>query len=387
MSLTDVWATAPELPKLSLPESLRATSGGGKSPMTQVRELVRLMLAPGKLLAEEYFYYRLFEDRYDARRQRAFVGRRLEAKLHLLTCVHDTWIVAHDKLICYGILQSLGYPVPRTRAVYRRGAEFPGVVSLGDREALAEALRGGLEGPLFGKPVRGIRSVGVLDIEGYDASSDSLRLAHGHSADVDELVTALSTYAEDGYLLQDPIRQHADVRAVCGDAVATARVVVLRRTTGPEIHRALWKLPTGDNIADNFWRKGNVLAALDPECGRVVRAIQGVGPALRELDHHPTTGARLAGFMLPGWQDVRELVLSASAAFPDLRMQAWDVAFGVDGPVLVEVNVGGDYNLPQLATGEGMMDQRFLAFLEECAAGRGMERQWKRHKLATLMDA
>lgn len=382
MTFTDVWQTSPELPRLSVAESLSAVARAyGKRPLDQVRELARLAFSSSNIQPEEYFYYRLFEDRYDAGLQRAFVGRRLEDKLHRLTCEPGSWIVAHDKLICYGLLRSLGYPVPETQAVYRRGAAFPGVASLGGRDDLAAALRGGLALPLFGKPVRGIRSAGVLRIEGYDRASDSLQLAHGHAVAVDEVVPALETYADDGYLFQQVIRQHPAVTAVCGDAVATVRLVVLLRDDGPEIHRAVWKLPAGGNVADNFWRDGNVLAALEPATGRVVRAVQGVGPDLREVAAHPTTGAALDGFTLPGWRALRALVLSAAHAFPELRMQAWDVAVGADGPVLVEVNVGGDYTLPQLATGHGMIDDRFLAFLEECAAKRGLEPDLAKLKL------
>jgi hypothetical protein len=50
-------------------------------------------------------------------------------------------------------------------------------------------------------------------------------------------------------------------------------------------------------------------------------------------------------------------------------MQAWDIALAERGPVLVEVNIGGDFNLPQLAHAKGLMDERFRAFLDRCANG------------------
>jgi len=36
--------------------------------------------------------------------------------------------------------------------------------------------------------------------------------------------------------------------------------------------------------------------------------------------------------------------------------------------VLVAVNIGGDFNLPQLAFGRGLMDERSHAFLASCMA-------------------
>jgi glutathione synthase/RimK-type ligase-like ATP-grasp enzyme len=73
--------------------------------------------------------------------------------------------------------------------------------------------------------------------------------------------------------------------------------------------------------------------------------------------------------MLPEWTALTALCLKAARAFPGLRMQAWDIALTERGPVLVEVNVGGDFNLPQLAHGSGLMDERFRAFVDRCANG------------------
>ena len=387
MTLSEPLAQAPDLGQPSIMESMRAaTREFGKPPMAQVRELAHVCFGPGKLKPEEYFYYGLFDDRYDNGLKQRFVGKNLEVKLHHLTCDPVAWMIAHDKVVCYGVLSSLGYPVPKTRAIYRRGASFPGLVTLSDETALAEALRGGLAGPLFGKPARGIRSAAALGIEGYDSDRDILQLSFGQTATVDEVVDAVREYADEGYLLQERIQQHGSITKLCGPTTATARIVVMLRGGKPEIYRTLWKVPAGKNVADNFWRDGNCLVLLDPESGRVSRAVQGIGPALHEVDTHPTSGERLIGFGLPHWQAARELALSAALAFPDLRLQAWDVAFGEDGPILVELNVGGDFNLPQLATGTGMLDDSFLAFLRECAADRGLENEFKRLKL-TPADA
>src|SRR3546814_6489185 len=37
------------------------------------------------------------------------------------------------------------------------------------------------------------------------------------------------------------------------------------------------KIPAGANIADNFWRAGNMLANIDPEHGTILRVLRGTG--------------------------------------------------------------------------------------------------------------
>ena len=78
---------------------------------------------------------------------------------------------------------------------------------------------------------------------------------------------------------------------------------------------------------------------------------------------HPDTGARMKGFAIPYWQSVTDLCLRAATAIPGLPLQAWDIALCPNGPVLVEANIGGDVNLPQIASGNGIMDGRLAAFL------------------------
>jgi hypothetical protein len=81
------------------------------------------------------------------------------------------------------------------------------------------------------------------------------------------------------------------------------------------------------------------------------------------VDRHPDSGERLFDAALPDWSAAVAQCLKAAALLSGLRLQAWDVALTDRGPVLLEVNVGGDFNLPQLARGAGIMDEGFRAFV------------------------
>ena len=127
---------------------------------------------------------------------------------------------------------------------------------------------------------------------------------------------------------------------------------------------AIWKIPVGNNAADNFWREGNMLGLVDIESGRVTRVVQGIGPDQREVEVHPDSGARIIGADLPDWGALTSLCLKHAASLSGLRLQAWDIAMCPEGPVAMEVNIGGDVNLPQLASGAGLLDDRFREFLD-----------------------
>ena len=354
---------------LDLAHSLRqAARQHGKNAGAQAREIWRLRFGPGKLRPEEYYYYGLYDDRrYGWADKLRFLGRATQDRI-LRTCnAAEWWLVAHDKLVFYALLAGQGLPVPQTRAVYHGCRRLGTAATLAGPEALAARLRRGMIYPCFAKPATGIRSIGVAAIEAYEPDGDSLRFLGRRSLGVEAFVRELEPYRKDGYLFQEMLAPHPALAALIGRRVSTVRLIILLEDDTPAILHALWKIPVGDHPADNFWRPGNLLAALAAEDGRVTRVIQGVGTEQREVERHPDGGGQLEGAILPDWPALRALGLEAASVLPGLRMQAWDIALTDRGPVLVEVNIGGDFNLPQLAHGRGLMDERFRAFLARCA--------------------
>ncbi len=356
--------------EFNLARSLHAAMARhGKSPWAQVLDIWRLRFGPGKLRPDEYYYYGLYDDRrFDLAEKLKFLGRATQDGIYRRCNAPEWWYIAHDKLVFYAILQGLGLPVPETRALYHAARRcFGPVPALPDPQALAAHLRQGMAYPFFAKPATGIRSVGVAAAEAYDGARDAIVFKGERAQGVDAYVAELEPYRKDGYLFQEMLRPHPRLEELCGQRLSTVRLILLLEAAGPSILHALWKIPVGDNPADNFWRAGNLLAGLDAGTGRVTRVLQGVGPEQRALECHPDTERPLAGLELPDWPALTELSLEAARAFPGLRMQAWDIALTDRGPVLVEVNIGGDFNLPQLAHATGLMNERFRAFLDACA--------------------
>lgn len=336
----------------------------GKSLSVQRREMRALWHSIGMLTEAEYYYYGLYDDsRFSAADKARFIG--LEAQNRILTQCTDRmwWGLLHDKLVFQHVLQGDGIAMPRIEATYHRTRTFPGAVSLPTQDDLARFLRADARYPLFGKPFDGMFSVGSARFDGYDGRTDRVSLHAGDPVPVAALTQELTRYAARGYLFQEVKHPEDTLRAMCGDRLACLRVVVMLEGDRPEVFRTLLKVPTGAHVADNFWRKGNMLANVDIGTGRIIRVVTGVGPDHREVDRHPDTGQVMVDRTIPRWDAVTRLCLDLAPRFPWIRMQAWDIAVCPEGPVVVEANVLGDFNLPQLATGAGILDGRFARFL------------------------
>ncbi|MEA3274163.1 MAG: sugar-transfer associated ATP-grasp domain-containing protein [Pseudomonadota bacterium] len=336
----------------------------GKSPVTQSMEVAKLAFGKQRITAQEYFYYRLFDDeRYSAEATAEFLGKRVQPK-YIRRCNQlEWWGIAHDKLAFSAMLGGLGLTTPKILAVAHPFRVHGDIPVLQTAEALAAFLREGMSYPFFCKPVMGIFSQGVAAVSAHDPTEDRLILAGDRVVKVRDFCEEVFSQ-EDGYLFQEQLSPHPALRKMSGDGLSTIRMVVFLIDEGPELWRALWKVIGAANVADNFWREGNMLAAVDEETGEVTRVIRGLGLDQEEIESHPDTGQALLHAALPDWVQARKLCLTAAASFPNLRLQAWDVALTDTGPTLIELNIGGDFNLPQLAHGRGMMDERFKDLLD-----------------------
>ncbi|MEX2647445.1 MAG: sugar-transfer associated ATP-grasp domain-containing protein [Alphaproteobacteria bacterium] len=349
-------------PRLGLVAAVIGARKAGRPFAGQVGDILRLRRRPSRLTSKEYYLFRLYEPGRTEDDKRAFLGERGQREV-FRRLVDAGWAAAaHDKLLYYAVMRGLGFEVPRVLAVCHPSRRFAGAESLANPAEIAAFLRRAAY-PMFGKPVTGKYSVGTVALAGHDAAGDLVRTAAGDVAKVEDFVAELAAFGTDGYLFQERLVAHPFVREVCGDRIATVRVVVLLEPVGPRVMRALWKIPAGRHVADNFWRAGNLLAALDGD-GRLTRVVEGVGPAQRVIEAHPDTGFRLLGARLPDWDALVRLVLEAAPAFPGILMQAWDVALTERGLLLLELNIGGDVNLPQHAFGEGIYHDRVRALAE-----------------------
>lgn len=339
-----------------------ANTQTGKRYGEMVKEIFRLGRGNGKLSPRDYFYYRLYDDkRLDWAAKTRFVSEDIHAGVIAKCCDRSWWAVADDKLLAYEHLQAAGLAVPETQAVYdRSGRGFGKLRHLITAEDIANFLRRDARFPLFAKPLGGVASFGALRILGF--SEGMLTVDGGETMAFDQLVRDAGN---EGYLFQTMLRPHPAL-ATATDAVSTVRVMVRIGVDGPRIMRTVWKIPGKGAIADNFWRPGNLLAAVDAETGEVKRVIRGTGAETEEVAAHPDSNVTLLGMVLPDWERLTDMAREGARLFHPLRYQSWDIAMGEEGPVAVEVNTGSAFNLAQLAWDEGILDEDFARFLRGC---------------------
>lgn len=338
----------------------------GRSYFSVVREMYSLSRGLGKLDPQEYLFYRLYDDETLSPDEKAqFLGRQAMKELDVRFLKNAWTHVCADKLALNAMLTGLGLPVPQTFGLYHSFRALGSTACLRGPKELAGFLRNQASYPFFSKPVAGVNSLGVASVEAYETGGDCLLLKDGRRVEVERFVAGIGRYFDKGYCFQHRLQPHPALVDLCGQRMSSVRVFLIMGDQGPEILRASWKVSTGDHPADNFWRKGNLLAPLNVESGMVERVIQGAGPEQVELDAHPDSGETLRGAVLPDWQAVRKTVLTGAASLPACLVQGWDVAITENGPVLIELEGdGGHPQMVQLPQGQGLYQGRFKDFYD-----------------------
>jgi hypothetical protein len=214
---------------------------------------------------------------------------------------------------------------------------------------------------LFVKPLRGSggldASTWIYHEGGTWRSNSGQELDH---AGLSEYLQLLSL--KKPYVVRRLAENHRDLRILSSGALSTVRVITCLDEAGrPEVTNALFKMSINRNaIVDNY-HAGGIVAKVDLTSGVLSAATADA----RVWQNHPLTGAPIAGYRLPLWDDVLAVARQAHGMFLDQIAIGWDIAILDEGPALVEGNKGPGLDSIQKTLGEPLSSSRFgrlLAF-------------------------
>lgn len=368
---------------LPLPLMLKAISTDyGKSLQSVVADIARLSFGKTGLLTDEYFTLRLFDEKNLQSPKNTFAGKNGIRKVWMTANYKENWFgPMSDKLAFDTMLAGFGLPVCKTKAYFSTGYDVPAFKQMRARAELEAFLTDPDTYPFFSKPRSSSLSLGSASAVAYDKETNAIKMLSGKSVKLSAFVDDILEHYSEGYLFQERVVPHQGVRKICGDRAATLRIYSIMGLNGPEVFRMVWKVPGGKNAADNFWRKGNILAALDYETGRITRAVTGVALDQVEVEHHPDSGFKLVGAEIPNFHKVVELAKHAHRIFGEVNLIGWDIVPTDESGVIIEGNFAPDFKLVQMAERRGIMDERMASFLAGCkAAEKTYKTRMKSHR-------
>ena len=344
----------------------RVAAEHGRTMGGQLRDILRYCVGGNKLAAEEYYNLRLFDGAIERAEKKRFVGVFKSTQIWDAMMAVNPWLdTIRDKVACELMLREHGVAGPRTLAVTGRDYPEDHPTRLDTPETFAMFLRGA-KYPIFAKPLLELRSVGTARLEGVEG--DAVRLSDGRTMTFDALWSEIHDHFDGKFVFQECLAPHAEMAPLSPGGLPTLRVLTLDAGDGPAVHRVVAKLSAGGNVADNFWREGNMLAAVDSETGVMDAAVTAYGLDRERRAAHPETGAAIEGARYPMFDEAIALALKAARAMPGSVIMGFDVAITANGPIVLEINESPDLMMLQIASDRGVLDERMRAALAHAEA-------------------
>lgn len=146
------------------------------------------------------------------------------------------------------------------------------------------------------------------------------------------------------YLVEETIRQNAEMERLHPGSINTLRLVTLLAHNEPYMIYALIRVGGKGQCIDNIC-SGGMYAPVD-ENGVIFH------DAFCEMEerfyaYHMESGVKFVGFQVPCFREAVELVKKAAMVVPQVGYVGWDVAIGENGPLLIEGNVIPGYDMCQ----------------------------------------
>ena len=345
------------------PYYLKAATFYGFHPIAGARALIAALQA--RYTPQEAFIHGLLQPGSDARTDTRFISSSRMTAIQLRLNPPAWRLTMDDKSIFYGFCTAADLPVPRLYGWFERrraGWSHTGVFPRGE-EAWVRFFERDCPDQFVVKPTLGRSGRGVRVL---------VRTRAGFIENGGRTITAATLYHDlmtrglyDGFVIQELIRNHPDLRALTGsDGLQTARVhTLVEDGGGVSVFYAYARLITGTNVIDNFQRgaTGNLIARIHVDTGKLYPAVTyREGLAFVPLSSDAPGAPVTEGFRLPLWEEVKDLVQKAAPHFLPLRHIGWDVAMTPGGPMLMEGNF-----TPDAPTGGAAMHEFLVALPPE----------------------
>jgi hypothetical protein len=322
----------------------------GKSRLRQLFEIGLIGLRGYS--ASDYYVLGLYKDYTQASR---FMNR------HQFDTARRKWnppvqgVFEFNKWVFGNYCMAVGIPTPKCYGLFhpQTGMTTEGS-PLRNLEGLS-ALVASVNGPIVFKPIAGSHGDDVVVVDHFEAKTGILTRANKQRIHLGELHRILAEKSFP-WILQAKVRQHAALAELHGSSLNTSRIITLLGIDGRiEILGAVLRIGTGAGEVDNT-TGGGIAAPIDLGNGTCGLAIS--ESTIRRMARHPDTDRQIEGFIVPYWDRMKSAAVNAHQRLPFARSLGWDIAFGEDGPIILEVNGTWYQNHVQM-TGKSLWETAF----------------------------
>lgn len=233
-------------------------------------------------------------------------------------------VLLRDKYLFYKYLSSNDIAVAPVFAVYKNGSLYDTKLSLLDENFIKGKTN------YFIKSIDGECASFVKRIKNYEEYTRVLSLLD----------------PKQGYILQDALVQCDEMNRLNPKSINTMRIVTVMKDGEISVLTLLLRVGTEKTGNVDNWAAGGIAVGIQ-ENGYLKQHGFYKPQYGQKTDRHPDTDIIFSEFEIPFFKQAIELVCNAHRHLYGIHSIGWDVAFTVDGPVLIEGNDNWEISLMQ----------------------------------------
>lgn len=175
---------------------------------------------------------------------------------------------------------------------------------------------------------------GVVIKPRFGRRGTGVRLVHSE----DEIQSTLAD--TDEAIIQERVDNHPYSKQIFPDSLNTIRVLTLRdpTTRTPFVGAATHRFGTSATGWIDGHAAGGAIANVDIQDGTMSALVVRSGRGRARVTDHPETRRRVAGLIVPHWQEAKALAIKAMDMLPPSVQIGWDIAITPTGPLIIEAN-------------------------------------------------
>ena len=154
------------------------------------------------------------------------------------------------------------------------------------------------------------------------------------SADDSDMAELYERSLEQPAVLDELVIQHRELARLNPDSINTVKIFTFLVDDVCHFIAAEFRMGRCGSFVDNIER-GGIAANVDIKTGRLIGAAYDL--QMNRYRVHPDTGVRIAGSILPNWDEVLRFTEECARACP-LAFVEWDIAIRENDCVLIEAN-------------------------------------------------
>lgn len=313
-----------------------------KKPTKRIHKEMNILQKYWKIYPMQYFRYNMYraDCNLNMTEMKNYIPDYFAYYLLYPKSFKERNILCEDKFIFYTICQGLKINQPETILYTKDNLYLDDNQNIITTQQAFAIIQKTNADKIFIKPRFGVGGTGIHI---FNRAKNNAFINKQDNSIID--LEYINKIAQQDYIIQTGLRQHPIMNKIYPQSINTFRIVTeYINNSDIKILFVLLRMGHHGMEIDNA-TSGGLYTKVTPDNGELYK--YALSNNQDKFLFHPYTNFKFEGFRLPFWDEIIKFTKNIAFKFSDIKYIGWDIAYTVNGPVVIEANNGPDISILQ----------------------------------------